>query len=441
MELLDKILGKCQRSGAEMAEIYYISPRKLSISLRNGQVETIEKSTPGGMAIRFFANGKTSFGHTTELSDSAIDKTVDKLSRLAAKMEEDKFAVLPGPAEYPDRLEIYDDSFINEPMETKIQYLRDLEKKAMAHDPLIKKSNGVSYDEYVVTEGLANSKGVSSDYNSTYYRVGISVVASKDDQMYPGEGSVSARHFGDLPSHDKIVELFASRAIRLIGGTPVDGGDYEIIFAPRAANSILWGLSMALNGDNAYKGASFLTDKKGAKIAVDGFAVYDDALMSKGVASRPADSEGCPSRKLALIENGIVRGFMYDTRTAVKAKAESTGSCAREDYSSYPGIFPSNFYIAAGKDKVGDVIAACKTGIIVEETQGWGLHSVTGQYSAGINGILVKDGKRIRPVANVTIAADADRLLNGIGAICDDITFYDSFNSPSIMVKSMMVGA
>jgi len=87
------------------------------------------------------------------------------------------------------------------------------------------------------------------------------------------------------------------------------------------------------------------------------------------------------------------------------------------------------------------VIAACKKGIIVEQTDGWGLHSVTGQYSAGINGILVENGKRIRPVAGVTIAASADEILNGLGAICDDITYYDNFSSPSLMVKRMTVGA
>ena len=132
---------------------------------------------------------------------------------------------------------------------------------------------------------------------------------------------------------------------------------------------------------------------------------------------------------------------MYDYKTASKAGTKSTASSSRRDYSYFPGIFPINFYIAPGDDKIEDVIASCKKGIIVEGTQGWGLHSVTGNYSAGINGILVKNGKRIKPVANVTIAAGADELLKGIGAICDDITFYRSFNSPSIMVKKMKVGS
>jgi PmbA protein len=113
----------------------------------------------------------------------------------------------------------------------------------------------------------------------------------------------------------------------------------------------------------------------------------------------------------------------------------------REDYSSMPEIRASNFYIEPGKDKVADVIASCKRGIIVEETAGWGLQGVSGQYSAGINGILVENGKKIRPVAGVTIAASADDILNGLGAICDDITYFDNINSPTLMVKRMTVGA
>jgi PmbA protein len=441
MELIDLILDKCIQDGAEMAEVYRLSEKRLSLSVRDGQLETVQKSTPGGLAVRFFTGGKTAFAHTTEISEEAADDLAKKLAALAAKVEKDQFAVLPGAGNYVNDLDLFDDSRIGQPMESKIDYLMKLEKRAMDYDPLIQKSNGVFYDESLSTITLANTRGVSVSYDTTRYSTGISVVASKDGVMYPGEGSVAARHFDDLPDQGAIVERFASRAVRLVGGTPVEGGDYEIIFTPTAANSILWGLRFALDGDSAYKGSSFLAGKIGEKIAVEGLTLYDDAIMKRGLASRPADDEGVPSQKMTLIDKGSLNAFLYDTRTAVKAQAIPTGSAGRRDYSSYPGISTSNFYIAAGNDKADDVIASCKKGIIVEETQGWGLHSVTGQYSAGISGVLVENGRRIRPVGNVTIAAGADELLNGIGAICDDITFYDDFSSPTIMVKRMKVGA
>jgi PmbA protein len=440
MELIDKILEQCAVAGADMADVFNVSQKMLNISVRDGQVETIKKATPGGIAIRFFKDGKMSFAHSTDLSEESINKMIPKLATLVAKTESDPYAALPGKQTFVTNLEIFNKSQFDKSIDEKIDYLKILEQLALKFDPLIDKSNGVSYDEYLTTRTLGNSKGATVQYDSTYYSVGVSVVASKNGEMYSGEGGLSVCNFSDLLAPDKIVDRFVSRAIRLIGGKPVDGGDYEIIFTPRAANSILYGLMYALNGDNAFKGESFLADKLGQKIAVDGFALYDNSLMPRGIASRPADDEGTASMKNTLIENGVLRGFMYDLKTAAKAKAASTASSNREDYSAFPAINASNFYIAPGKDKFDDVVAACKKGIIVEETAGWGLHSVTGQYSAGINGILVENGKRTRPVAGVTIAASSDDILNGIGAICDDITYFDNVNSPSLMVKRMTVG-
>ncbi len=441
MELVDKILEKCESAGADLADVFSITRQTLELSVRDGQVETLKKATPGGLAIRFYKSGRMSFAHTTDLSDQAIDNIIPRLSALSQSSEADPLAQLPGSQKYPDNLDIYDQGQFNKPIEEKIQYLKELEKRALEFDPLVKKSNGVGYEEAITIRTLANTNGVNVSYKSSFYRAGVSMVVSKNGEMFPGEGSLFACNFSDMPSQDKIADHFVSRAIRLIGGTPVEGGDYEIIFTPRAANSILWGLIGALNGDNAFKGASFLADKLGQKVAVENFVLYDDARMPRGVASRPADDEGTASMSTTLIEGGVVKGFLYDMKTATKAKTKSTGSSMRDDYSSFPAIAVSNFYIKPGEEKAEDVVASCKKGIIVEQTEGWGLHSVTGQYSAGVNGTLVENGKRIRPVAGVTIAASADEILNGIGAICDDITYYDNINSPTLMVKRMKVGA
>lgn len=441
MEFIDKILERCETAGAEMADLFNISSSTLSISVRDGNVETIKRATPGGLGIRFFTKGKMAFAHSTDQSESSIDAIIPRLSNMAQKTETDPYAAMPGPQDYNQDLDLYDGSQAGKSLEEKIEYLRILEDLALKYDPIITKSNGVTYEEYVTTRSLGNSKGVRSSYEATLYRVGISVVAAKRGEMYPGEGSMYVRHFNYLPQPHEIVKYFASRAVSLIGGTPVEPGDYEIIFTPESAGSICWGLNSALNGSNSYKGSSFLTGKLGKAVAAESFTVIDDAVRPGGVSSKPADDEGSACQKTILIENGILKNFLYDMKTAAKAKIKSTGSAFREDYSAAPAISYTNFYIAPGKEKLEDVIAACKKGIIVEQTQGWGLQSVTGQYSAGINGILVENGKRIRPVAGVTIAASSEEILNGIGAICDDIQFYWDMTSPSLMVKRMKVGA
>jgi PmbA protein len=441
MKQIDRILDRCKSSGADMADVFNLSRRTLQIAVRDGQVETVKRASPGGLGIRFFKDGKMAFAHSTDISEAAVDAMIPRLAAMAQKTQKDPNAGMPSAQEYPKDLKIHDGAQLEKPIEEKIEYLRALEKSAMKFDPMITKSNGVSYDEIVTTRTLGNSKGVSFSFDSTFYRVGISVVATKGEEMFPGEGSMFATYFDDLPAPEEIVRYFASRAVRLIGGTPVDPGDYEIVFTPEAAGSLLWGLNFALNGYEAFKGSSFLAGKQGVSVAAGNFTVIDDALKPRGVSTRPVDDEGTASQTTVLIENGILKNYLYDFKAAAKAKTTSTGSAYRNDYGAMPEINHSNFYIAPGEDKAEDVVASLKRGIIVEQTQGWGLHSVTGQYSAGINGILVENGKRIRPVAGVTLAATAEEVLGGIDAVCDDIRYYWDMTSPSLMVKRMKVGA
>jgi len=441
MEFLNTTLDKCMDAGADSAEVFRLNQKVLSLSVRDGRVETIEKSTPGGLAVRFFKDNKTAFAHTTDLSEKSVKDIITRAKNMAVKTEPDEFAVLPGTGQYGRDLEIYDDSRSDVSMDEKIAYLEILEKLAMGYDPLVDKSNGVWCREILSELELVNSNGVNASYKSSSYNLGLSMVVTRKGEMYPGEGSVNARYYSDLIPGEDLVDRNVSRALRLVGGTTIEGGDYEIIFTPRAVNSILWGLSFALNGEEVLKGASFLAGRKGEAIAGEKLNLYDDAEIIRGIASRPFDHEGVPSRKNKLIDKGVLAGFLYDTRTAARAGVKSTGSAIRQDYNAIPGISTSNFYIEAGTDKVDDVVRSCGKGIIVENVNGWGLYSVNGQFSAGINGTLVKNGKRVKPVANVTIAAGPEDLFKGIGAVCDDLEFYDVFSSPTIMIKKMRVGA
>lgn len=441
MEFLNRTLDKCIDAGADSAEVFRLNQKVLSLSVRDGQVETIEESTPGGLAIRFFKDNKTAFAHTTDLSEKSVKDIIARAKNMAIKTEPDEFAVLPGAGQYGRDLEIYSDSRSKVSMDEKIAYLEILEKLAMGYDTLVDKSNGVWCRETLSELELVNSNGVNADYKSSSYNLGLSMVVARKGEMFPGEGWVNARYYSDLMPGEDLVDKNVSRALRLVGGTTVDGGDYEIILTPRAVNSILWGLTFALNGEEVLKGASFLAGRKGEAIANEKLNLYDDAVMLRGVASRPFDHEGVPSRKIKLIDKGVLAGFLYDTRTAARAGEKSTASAIRQDYNAIPSISTSNFYIAAGTDNVDDVVRSCKKGIIVENVNGWGLYSVNGQFSAGINGTLVKNGKRVKPVANVTIAAGPEDLFKGIGAICDDLAFYDNFSSPTIMIKKMRVGA
>ena len=441
MNDINRILNKCVRSGAMMAEVYSVTQKSMTIRVRNGKVEAISKSTPGGTAIRYYSAGRVAFAHTTDLSDNAIDKAIAKLSNLSKKTGQDPLATLAEPQAAETDLELYAPSFAEIATESKIDYLTELEDLALKYDPLIKQSNGMQYTETISTISLVNTNNVNLSYDSTMYDIAINLASANDNEMFPGEQVFSARNFEDLPSPEKMIDNVAGRAIRLLGGTPVEPGEYEIILAPSVSGAILWGMSFAICGDSYLRGASFFADKAGKKFADSKLSVYDDALMPRGYSSRPFDGEGTASKTNTIIENGVFKSALYDLKTAAKAEKVPTGSAEREHYNDFPEIWPSNLYIAAGNDRLDDVIASIKKGIVVEKSEGWGLNGITGQFSSGINGTLIRNGKRIKSVANVTLAASNDELFNGIDAICDDLTFNQHINMPSLMIKKMHVGA
>lgn len=441
MEMLNKIIDKCIHAGGDMVECFFSKSDRLRLSVRDGKLESIKKASPEGIAIRYFSSSRMAFAYSNDLSDSAIDSLISSVRRLADKTSPDEFAVLPQPQNYRQDIAIFDDRFMKLPVEDKIDYVQNLEEKALKFDPLIVRSNSAWYEESQTTRAIVNSQGLKVEYGDTRYTVGLSVVAEKSGQMYPGEGSLTVRRFSDLPEPEQIAGRFASRAVRLVGGTPIEGGDYEIVFTPRGAASILWGLYYALNGDNNYRGSSMFSKKLNTKVAADILSLIDDPHLPFGPESCPADDEGVSTSRVTLIDNGILKNYLYDTRTAAKAKTASTGSARRGSIQTLPEISASNFFIAPGVIKVDDIIASCRKGVIVEETQGWGLNSITGQYSAGISGTLVLNGKKIRPVGNVTLAASAEDLLNGIEAIGDDLEIFDRINSPTLKVKRMKIGS
>jgi len=441
MTMMEKIIDKCIRAGAHMAECFCISSRVLRISVRDGLVESIKKATPDGVAIRYFSSDKMAFAHANDLSESSIDGLISSLRRLASKTSVDEFSVLPEPQQYRRDIGIFDDEFAKLSIENKIDYIQNLESTALKFDPLIRRSNSAWYEESVTTRTIVNSLGLAAEFQDTSYAVGLSVVAEKNGWMYPGEGTLYVRRFADLPSPENIVSRFAGRALRLVGGTPVESGDYEIIFSPLGAVSVLWGMSHALNGEQIHRGSSMFAGKIGSQVAAETVSVVDDPHLPWGPASRPADDEGVATSRHILIDNGVFREALYDTKTAAKAKTGSTGSARRGSLQSLPEISPSNLFITPGTNKAEDLIASCKKGIIVEETQGWGLNSVTGQYSAGIAGVLVKNGQKIRPVGNVTLAATADDLLDGIEAVADDLDIFNRLSSPTLKVKRMRIGS
>jgi PmbA protein len=194
----------------------------------------------------------------------------------------------------------------------------------------------------------------------------------------------------------------------------------------------------AISGSAIYRRSSFLIDQIGQPVAADNVTIVDDALMPAGLGSIPFDDEGVSTRLTPIIENGVLKNYLHSAYTARKLGATPTGNGTRTASGSVT-IGPTNFYLKPGSYTPEEIIGSTKSGLYVVELIGFGVNTVTGDYSRGAVGIWVENGKFVRPVQEVTIAGNLREMLNNIEMIGNDVTFQSSIAAPTLKIRNMVI--
>lgn len=437
--LTEKLLGKCLKYGADEAEVYLQSTRNLSIQVLNGEIETVEEASSHGVGFRVFVDNKMGFSHCNDFSNKAVENTIKRAIAFAKLTSPDENNILPDNKGMSAVEGLYDPSIAGVPMEEKIDMALRLEKMAMS-DHRISKSSGSGFSESETEVFIANSHGLSKSYRSGGCSIGVSVVAEKGEQKNTGGEYCSRRQFSDLKKPEELAAKAAKDAYEMLDPQMVRTQRAAVIVDPDVGRSILGGVIGALNGERVLQGASFLKDSMDEKIASELLSIIDDGTREKGLASAPFDGEGVPTIKNTLVENGILKSFIYNTSAAKRAGKESTGNAARRGFTSLPGIGTHNVYLLPGKHTRNEIIASTGRGLLLKGLTGYGINSVSGNFSGGASGFWVEDGKILYPVKGLTIAGQASEILNDIDMMGTDIDMMDTFASPTFRISEMLIG-
>jgi PmbA protein len=437
--LAEKLVKTSLKKGADAAEAYVEAARNLSLEVRKGEVETVEEAASAGAGIRVFVKGRMAFASSNDLGDKALEEAVSRAIEFARVTTADPANVLPGDKGETAVEGLHDPRIAQVPMEEKIALAKRTEGLAMK-DPRITKSDGARYQESEGEIVIANSNGLLKSYRSGGCGYGVSVVAEKGDQRSSGAESCSRRFYADLKPAEEVAAKAVKDAAEALDPRPVKTQQAAVIFTPDVGRALLGGILGAVNGERVLQGASFLAKMMGRKIASELLTVVDDGTRPKGLASEPFDGEGVPTRKRALIERGVLAGFMYNTIVAKRAGVESTGNAARGGFTGLPGIGPHNILMAAGPAKPEDVIRATRTGLLLMEVTGYGINPVNGNFSGGAGGFWIEDGKIAFPVKGLTIAGTAEDILNGIDMVADDADLDRTLASPTFRVRVLQIG-
>jgi len=437
--LAEQLVETCRKKGADSAEVIILSGRELSVEVREGSIETIQEAASHGIGFRIFTKGKMAFASCNDFSEAATSGAIDSALRFAQHATADENNRLPDDKSTTAVEGLHDPRIAQVSMEAKIELARKLEQLAMK-DSRITKSAGASYSEEEAEITLANSNGLLKAYRVSACSAGVSVVAEKGEQKSSGGDYCTRRFFADLKAPEEIAAKAARDAYELLDPMKIRTQRAAVIFDPDAAGALLGGIVAAVNGERVLQGASFLGARLDQKIAAPLLTIIDDGTRAKGMASRPFDGEGVATQKRIIIDQGVLKGFMYNTITALRAGVKSTGNASRAGFTSVPGIGPHNFYVAAGTSARRDIIAATKRGLLLTEVTGYGINPVNGNFSGGAAGFWIEDGKIVHPVKGLTVAATADEMLNGIDMAGNDLDLNRSMTAPTFRIREMQIG-
>jgi len=300
-------------------------------------------------------------------------------------------------------------------------------------------SNGASASASRSSVALATSGGFSGAYRSSSFGCGVSVIAGEGSGMQRAHRSHSTRHQSDLENAEDIGREAGERAVAKLNPGRPKAGRYAILFDSRVSATLLGGLAGAISGSSIASKTSFLQDKLGERIFAKGVTIVDDPLRLRGLRSRPFDGEGLRVSRRELIADGVLTSWMATSADARQLGIAPTGHAAR-GAGGAPGASPSNLFIKAGARSREELLAAFPEAVLVTEMIGHGTNLVTGDYSRGASGFMVRNGEIAEPVAEITIASNLLHMFAKLEP-GSDLEFRRGIDAPTILIPEMTVGA
>ena len=438
-DLVTRALAEARRAGASEADVLLERTRLLGVQVRDGKAESVKQADRRGLGLRVFVERKPALVYTSDFRPEAIATLAEKAVALARYGEPDAANELASPDAAPmgTGLELFDPAIAAMTPDAAIARAVEAERAGLAADPRVKKSQGANCSATRGETWIASTKGIAGSYESTTVSLSATMLAPDEGgkQQIGGYGDAQ-RQLARLQAPERIGREAAHRAAILVGAKKIPTTRMPVLMHPDVAAGWIQNLFGAFSGEQVFKKASYLTEKMGQTIGAPLITIVDDGRMVAGVATAPFDAEGVPTRRAALLERGVVRNFVYDTKWALRAGARSTGNASR-GYTSSPAIGQHNLYIENGTTPLDEIMKSLDRAFYIVDTGAFGYQPTTGGWSYQAKGHWIEKGAIVHPVAEVTLASDSLSMLKGITKVANDLEFSGSTNSPHLLIDEM----
>jgi PmbA protein len=431
-------------AGASDAEAYVSREAGRQVRVHGGEVESLTAATQSGVGIRAWSGHRVGYAYGTDLSDGGVAAIAAKAAEAAAVADEDEFAAPPQPAEIEAVPGLGDPSIAEWETDRVADLALAVERTALESDPRLVGVEVAVYADSNDQVAIASSTGVAGEYEASSAYAYLSALAEGEGgARETGLGFGLARGPRGLDP-EAIGAEGARRALSMIGAGKPASRSCPVVLDETVAASFAGLIGGGLSAKAVQRGRSPFAGRLEDEVASAAFALHDDGRDPLGPDSAPFDAEGVPRRRTALIEGGRLRSYLFDTYTANREGTASTGSAARQGYRSLPGVSPSNLMVAPGEFSLDGLLAQAGEGVYVTDVAGLhsGVNPVTGVFSVGASGLVIRDGALAEPVREFTVAGDLVAMLSAVSAAGSEprwVPFGGSVSTPPLLIAEMAI--
>lgn len=430
-------------AGAGDAEAYVSREGGRTVRVHGGEVESLTAAVQSGVGIRAWVGHRVGYAYGTDLSEAGVAAIAARAAEAAAVADEDEFAVPPQPSGF-EALPGLSDPSVGEWEASRVADLAiAVERTALESDPRLVGVEMAVYADADEQVAIASSTGVAGEYETSSCYAYLQALAEGEGARETGFGFALARGPRSLDP-EAIGAEGARRALEMIGAGKPASRSCPVVLDETVASSFVGLIGGGLSARSVQRGRSPLAGRLEEEVASEVFVLHDDGRAPEGPSSAPFDAEGVPHRRTALIEGGRLRTYLYDTYSANREGGASTGNAARQGYRSLPSVAASNLIVAPGSHSREQLLAAAGDGVYVNDVAGLhsGVNPVTGVFSVGASGRIIRDGQLAEPVREFTIAGELVAMLGAVSAAGAEprwVPFGGSVSTPPLLIAEMAI--
>jgi PmbA protein len=410
LELARKVAGSAGRG--EQIEAYVARSRSASVKVHGGEVESLTQAASAGIGVRVVRDHRQGFAWAASLDDDVVADVVADARDNAAFAEPDEWVGLAEPdGVAPPDLDLWREGLDALPTERKVTLALELEGAVRAGDPRITGVRNATWGDSLGEGAVATSTGIEAWGRGTGCHLAVTALAEEAGETQTGYGVSVGRAPDDIDLAEAATDA-VDRATRLLGAKQPASGVVTLVLEPRMAATLVALAAGMLNGEAVLKGRSPFADRVGEAIAAPRLSLVDDPTDPLSLGADTHDGEGLGTRRIQLIDAGVLLGFLHNTYTARRAGTTSTASAVR-GYRSTPGVGAQALALAPGEGSLDELIAQVDHGVLVQSMSGVhsGVNVISGDFSVGVEGLLIRGGAPAEPVREATIASTIQRLL------------------------------